>query len=169
MSIVSIFSEFLVGGGLTSILTGGLTSLFKYKELKLLYAHDEKKWDYEVKLQDIQSKQDQWMAENNRLLATTALDAATMVTGIKSDSEEVVSLIKANKQPWWAILRVLFRPIITFGLLLANILLPFIPLQEVPDEFIFNENYKNMYIMFQQQLAAALGFWFGSRTFRDLK
>lgn len=165
MSFWALAADFLSGGGLTSAVTGAVGAVVKYKELKLSYEHETKKWDYEVKMYAAQTQQERYLVENKRLMVTETVAAATQQAAINADAYEAIALLnRKGKAPFWAVARTLFRPGLTLSLFFACVLMPFMPMPAMAVGTIINPNISGIYSTVRQGFSAALGFWFGSRA-----
>lgn|GEM_PF-4238381 len=165
MSFLDLIGSFLGGGGLTSAITGAVGAFTKYKELKLYYEHEGKKWDYEVKMFAAQAGHERYLVENKRLMVTETVAAATQQAAIHADASEAVALLRRQgNAPAWAVFRTLFRPGLTLSLFFACLLMPFMPMPAVAAGMVVNPHIAGIYSTIRQGFAAALGFWFGSRA-----
>ena len=154
--VLSIFG----GSGLSGIASAVISSIAKHKSDALSYEHEKSRWDYEVKMQGLQTNADQKLAEQGQLISKqqgevdiNLAELDTLMEAIKAESK-----IKTDGLPWWVrAVRVLLRPGLTIYLWVVLTIALIVA--------AWNGSHTTLLILEAIITCAmiAFGFWFGNR------
>lgn len=143
----------LTSGGFTGIITGAIGAYTKVAEKKIDNEQRRYEMRYEVRMQSMQMKADEFMAEKQLLITKEAGADMAFTAAIRAEGQ-----LSSEGLPWGVqAARTLFRPFLTLAMWAGVILILFIDLP-------VNTITQGIAMTLQQGASAGTGFWFGSRA-----